>query len=65
MRRSDGDRNGVLAVVESGLANGRGASVDDAIEQAPLGQQVYTAAHERMGGEGVRAVPVPIDQQDG
>ena len=58
MRRLDGDRHAVgarvvSAIVESGLAYGWSAGVDDAVEQAPLGQQVHAAAHERMGGEGV------------
>ena len=53
----------VVAVRELGRTNGRCARVDDRVEQTPTVQLQHTAAHERVGGQGVGARPGRLDDE--
>ena len=61
--RADVDGLDLVAVSELGGRNGRGASVDDRIEQIPAVQLQHAATHERVGGKGVGARPCRLDDE--
>ena len=62
--RLDGHRDLVVGVAERRRAHGRRARGDDGVEQAPAVELHDAGAHERVGGEGVRAVAALVDDED-
>ena len=65
VRGFDRDGDLVVGVVEGGAPDGRGAGVDDAVEQPPAVELEDAAAHQGVGREGVGAVAAAVDDEDG
>ena len=63
-RSTSGHRNGLVAVVERHLVDGRGAGRREPVEQPPAVEQLDAGRHERVGGQRVRTPAGVVQDED-
>jgi len=56
----DGPADRLAKGVEGDLPDGRGATVEDLVQQSPAVQLDHAAARDRMGGQGVAGKGCPV-----